>query len=290
MLNARTGKTFAIGAVVVVALLSCKKERLTPSVNQPGYINPVATGYGTPGQPGYGYPAPQPGYPPPVQTGTPPVATAPPAPVAMAPAMGLFCWTDQDIQCPFGRCVGGRCGGCSTVADCKPGSSCVPSPVGTMCLGAGAPATPTAAPPTATVPVVVPPPVADRFAAARAQCIQRLNEYRAKAGVAPVAVRGAGEPCGDDQARRDSASGKAHGAFGLCKEMAQNECPGWPGTVEQVVDGCLKMMFEEGPGEGSAHGHYTNMVNPSYTAASCGFFVMPDGSVWAVQDFYPATR
>ena len=50
------------------------------------------------------------------------------------------------------------------------------------------------------------------------------------------------------------------------------------------------MMFEEGPGEGSAHGHYTNMVNSSYTAASCGFFVMPDGSVWAVQDFYPAAR
>lgn len=68
--------------------------------------------------------------------------------------------------------------------------------------------------------------------------------------------------------------------------MAQNECPGWPGSPDQVVDSCLDMMFREGPGEGPTHGHYNNMVNPSYVAMSCGFALTPDGKLWVVQDFF----
>lgn len=47
------------------------------------------------------------------------------------------------------------------------------------------------------------------------------------------------------------------------------------------------MMFDEGPGEGAAHGHYTNMVSTKYTGVSCSFHAQPDGSLWVVQNFYP---
>ena len=46
------------------------------------------------------------------------------------------------------------------------------------------------------------------------------------------------------------------------------------------------MMFDEGPGPGSAHGHYTNMTNAKYGSVTCGFFVTSSGKVWMVQNFY----
>lgn len=45
-------------------------------------------------------------------------------------------------------------------------------------------------------------------------------------------------------------------------------------------------MFDEGPGAGSAHGHYNNMMNSKYASVSCGFYVTADGSIWLVQDFF----
>ena len=48
-----------------------------------------------------------------------------------------------------------------------------------------------------------------------------------------------------------------------------------------MIDGCLKAMWAEGPGGG----HYDNMSNPSSTVVACGYFVLGDGSVWAVQNF-----
>jgi hypothetical protein len=66
---------------------------------------------------------------------------------------------------------------------------------------------------------------------------------------------------------------------------AQNECPGW-GSTEQVINGCLQLMWDEGPSEPySAHGHYINMTNPSYTMVACGFYETASGDVWSVQNF-----
>jgi hypothetical protein len=93
------------------------------------------------------------------------------------------------------------------------------------------------------------------------------------------------EPCADSEAEKDSISGTPHSASGQCDEWAQNECPGW-GSLDQIVDGCLQMMWDEGPGaDFNTHGHYINMSNPDYTRAACGFFVTSQGDVWAVQDF-----
>ena len=93
--------------------------------------------------------------------------------------------------------------------------------------------------------------------------------------------------CGDDEARGDSQAGRAHASFGRCKQSAQNECPGWQGPAESMVAPCIKMMFDEGPGQPySAHGHYINMTSHAYTQVACGFSTAADGSVWMVEDFF----
>jgi hypothetical protein len=87
--------------------------------------------------------------------------------------------------------------------------------------------------------------------------------------------------CADGEAKSDALSGTPHGAFGTCGETAQNECPGWPGTATQAVTGCLKAMWDEGPGGG----HYDNMTTTSRTKVACGFYQTTGGQWWIVQDF-----
>ena len=250
--------------LLVAAASSCKREEQSP---------PVYPAYGS--YPAGGTPAAAPG-----------VAAAGPASApAVPPAFGFSCASEQDPQCPFGHCRGGRCGGCSSAADCKAGAECVPSIFGQVCLPAAAP------PPVAVpAPVAVPPPVAagsvNALERARQLCVQRTNDYRARVGVGPLTRRADTEACEDGQARSDSISRTAHGAFGQCRERAQNECPGWDGDPETVIERCLAMMFAEGPGDGPAHGHYINMTERKYSGVSCGFATAPSGQLWIVQDFF----
>lgn len=267
--------------LIALALLSCKQE--DEPAQYPAYQQTYPAPANAPAQAPGGVPAPQ---------------TAP-AP-AMAPAFGFLCATDQDAQCPFGRCIAGHCGGCATVADCKPGTQCLPSFVGQVCLP-GFAAAPAGPPPVGPAPVpAVPAPVpavpaaspalpgaTSPFERARQLCVTRTNDYRARVGVGPVARRVDAEACGDAEARADGASRTAHGAFGQCRERAQNECPAWDGPPEQVVERCLAMMFAEGPGAGPAHGHYTNMTDTKYRGVACGFATLPGGELWVVQNFYP---
>jgi hypothetical protein len=117
-------------------------------------------------------------------------------------------------------------------------------------------------------------------------CVDLINGYRASIGRPPLARWVEREACAEDQGFADAASGQPHSAFGQCTEWAQNECPNWPGPPAQMIDDCLAMMWAEGPGEPySEHGHYINMANPSYTKVACGFAVLSNGRVWAVQDF-----
>jgi hypothetical protein len=63
--------------------------------------------------------------------------------------------------------------------------------------------------------------------------------------------------------------------------------------VEDVIEGCLQRMWDEGPPPSSncegqcfqEHGHFINMSNPDYSEVACGFFTTPDGELWAVQNF-----
>ena len=215
--------------------------------------------------------------------------TAPPTPLPglpSSPAVGFPCQTDLDLQCPLARCVVGRCGGCATSADCKQGATCAWTPVGMACiLGFGG-----SAPGPAPAPVP-PPPIGgpaggDPFASARQACVDRTNQFRAQVGQRPLSRNAAREPCGDQAAQSDGTTGRIHGAFGQCGEWAQNECPSWRGPPDAMVGPCLQMMFDEGPGPGTAHGHYTNMTNAKYGAVACGFYMTGDGKVWMVQNFF----
>ena len=127
----------------------------------------------------------------------------------------------------------------------------------------------------------------DPYAADRKLCVDTINQYRATLGLPAYTEWTDEEACADGEAKSDSSTGKAHGAFGTCNESAQDECPGWPGNdIPGSLKGCLQQMWNEGPGtDFSTHGHYINMSSKTYTQAACGFYVTPDGSLWAVQNF-----
>ena len=127
---------------------------------------------------------------------------------------------------------------------------------------------------------------ANAYDTAAQVCVDKINEYRQSLKL-PVYERWTDqETCVNGEAKSDSETGKAHGAFGSCGESAQNECPGWSGEPDKMIPDCLALMWAEGPGDDfSKHGHYINMSNPKYTQVSCGFFVTSNGSVWAAQNF-----
>jgi hypothetical protein len=130
----------------------------------------------------------------------------------------------------------------------------------------------------------------DSHGEAHEDCADAINQLRASAGLSPLSRWTANEGCADEQAASDGESGTAHGAFGKCNELAQNECPDYR-SVGDIVDtsntktGCLALMWAEGPGSGSGHGHYANMTSTAYTQVCCGYYTTPGGGVWSVQDF-----
>lgn len=120
-------------------------------------------------------------------------------------------------------------------------------------------------------------------------CVARINQFRAECQCLPPLQRwSGGEDCADRMSEADHDSGQAHGAAnrGLCEwGYGQNECPGW-GDVDDVIDGCLQMMWDEGPGANFwAHGHYLHMSSTEKTHVACGFHDGANGT-WAVQNFY----
>lgn len=87
--------------------------------------------------------------PPPCQPGACPPGQWPampptPEPIAtatgtMPPFVGLPCIATEDIVCGWGKCIAGRCGGCQTNDDCKPGGACGWTPIGMACMYGGGP-------------------------------------------------------------------------------------------------------------------------------------------------------
>lgn len=125
-------------------------------------------------------------------------------------------------------------------------------------------------------------------------CVQRINQFRTQcACLEPLERWTEGESCADRQAEYDSTR-EAHAGFSerICESgWAQNECPGWR-SVDSVVEGCLEMMWHEGPPPTAdcsgacyqAHGHFINMTG-DYARVACGFYTGSDGEVWSVQNF-----
>ena len=136
------------------------------------------------------------------------------------------------------------------------------------------------------MPAVTPTPTTpstttDPYAVARDFCAQRINQYRATLGRSALARVPNAEYCTDRQCVSDSQTQSAHGAFSACNEFAQNECPGWPGPLSNVLPTCLDSMWAEGPGGG----HYENMASPTYQYVACGFYQAPNGAWWIIQNF-----
>ncbi|MFO0740307.1 MAG: CAP domain-containing protein [Labilithrix sp.] len=113
------------------------------------------------------------------------------------------------------------------------------------------------------------------------KCVDIINQYRATKGLSALTRWTDKEDCSDGEAESDSKSGKAHGAFTQCTEMAQNECPSYPGPVSDNLPECLADMWAEGPGGG----HYDNMTSKKYTKVACGIYELSDGDFWSVQNF-----
>jgi hypothetical protein len=130
-----------------------------------------------------------------------------------------------------------------------------------------------------------------------ADCVARVNQFRACVCLPPLARWSAGEACADQDAQYDSEQNTAHAGFTakICTAgNAQDECPSWGGSYPSVISGCLQSMFDEGPPptatcSGSCyqdHGHYINMTGTKYkSGVACGFYTMSSGKIWAVQNF-----
>jgi len=131
------------------------------------------------------------------------------------------------------------------------------------------------------------PPVMPSSGDPHQDCVDRINQFRWECQCLPPLQRWTeAEGCTDDQAADDQAINQAHSHFPACGESAQNTCPNW-GSEAEVVEGCLQMMWDEGPGQPfEEHGHYINMSNTSYSKVACGFSSTNDG-VWANQNFAP---
>ncbi len=172
-----------------------------------------------------------------------------------------------------------------------PSNSPLPAPEPTSVGGGGGPTSPS----DECVPDYdcdpEPPDTGDPYA----DCVTRINQFRSCVCLPPLQRNDSAEGCLNEQAEYDSSNG-AHAGFSdrICDPNgnAQNECPGW-GSRRQVIDGCIRMMFYEGPPaeepcEGkcySDHGHFINMTSTRSTSVACGFY--DDGDeVWAVQNFF----
>ena len=143
----------------------------------------------------------------------------------------------------------------------------------------------TTADPTMTSMTTDPSTTGDPDEAATQLCVDTINMYRATLGLPALARWTDAEACADAESQADGEANTPHGTFGMCGEGAQNQCPGWPGPPETMIEGCLAQMWAEGPGEDfSMHGHYINMSNPAYTKVACGYATV-NGQVWATQDF-----
>ena len=127
--------------------------------------------------------------------------------------------------------------------------------------------------------------------------LDRLNEYRARAGVRPLlydAKISAFAEAGSKQLARDHDPhahfrANAEGAPGFGSRSAENQgdpngvpplAPDRVSSGKKQIELMLKMMFDEGPGGG----HHDNMLNPKYRRVGLGIYE-PGGTLFLTNDF-----
>jgi hypothetical protein len=173
----------------------------------------------------------------------------------------------------------------------------------------GTPTTDSSPPPVDSGP---PPPVDsgpnDGFDQFQHHNLDVVNMYRATLGVAPLvldqqlctfALAGSQELSMDHMPHQHFINASNNGTIwssGFNGSAAENQGDpnGWPVASSDPVqnemsqiDQIQQAMFNEGPGAGEAHGHYTNMMNAQYTRLGVGLLEDPSGMLYLTNDFSP---
>jgi hypothetical protein len=110
---------------------------------------------------------------------------------------------------------------------------------------------------------------------ARKHCLETINAYRAKAGVAPMALDDGLNTFAQAASQQLSVDHKPHAYFAAnarsctCRVGAENQGSpnGWPaGDPNTQIDQVLAAMMREGPGGG----HHDNIVSARYKRLGVG--------------------
>lgn len=185
---------------------------------------------------------------------------------------------------------GGTGAATTTFANEAPPSASVPEPAsaspsdaGPMDFDAAVPVPDVQTPPDGgTAMIGGPPPPANPAETFRVDCLAALNRYRAAAQRAPLVRWASAEGCVDAQANYDAYYQTPHAAFRRCSEVAQTECPSFPGaTPEQALDGCLRAIWAQG----ASSGNVRNLLSTSVSHAACGVVQNAQGRYWLVQNY-----
>jgi Cysteine-rich secretory protein family len=123
------------------------------------------------------------------------------------------------------------------------------------------------------------------------ECVTQTNAYRAMNGKSALTESSQLETYAATGAMFDYENMMAHDHFTMTSgggiAFAENECPqqgNWMlqpgGNMTALVIQCVDAFYAEGPGGG----HYTNMMNASYTTLGCGIYQQGTG-VTIVQDY-----
>lgn len=61
---------------------------------------------------------------------------------------------------------------------------------------------------------------------------------------------------------------------------------GWPpaGSVNEQIDEILAAMWDEGPGTGAVHGHYSNMIKTAFGRVGVGLVLGSNGRLYFTND------
>ncbi len=145
----------------------------------------------------------------------------------------------------------------------------------------------------------------DGFDAFQHHNLDVVNAYRATKGIAPLALdqklctfalAGSVELSQDHTPHQHFITAGNNGSLwtsGFMNGAAENQGDpnGWfvmsqdPTQNEMLqIDDINKAMFNEGPGAGEAHGHYTNMMNAAYKRLGVGLLEV-GGKLYLTNDF-----
>jgi uncharacterized protein YkwD len=137
--------------------------------------------------------------------------------------------------------------------------------------------------------------------------LEVVNSYRKTKGIAPLvlssklckfALAGSKELEADHVPHEHFINAVNDGSiwddgFKTLAGENQGDPNGWPELIQgdpnaneiAQIDAIQKMMFDEGPGSGEAHGHYENMMNPKFHRLGAGLLRAAGGKLYLTNDF-----